>query len=258
MLTIQPIPAFNDNYIWCISNQQKQAVVVDPGSAVEVIRFLEKQQLVLVGILITHHHADHIGGIEELLSSYDTNIQVYGPNSKRIPQITHIVDDKTPIFINELGVSAQVINVTGHTLEHIAYLIDGNLFCGDTLFSGGCGRIFEGTAEQMFTSLEKLSALPSATKVFCAHEYTLSNLTFALMAEPSNSLLLDYYDQVKQQRQNNEITLPSSIGKELEINPFLRCDQAEIQSKVSTKFNLSTSLDTIDCFTYLRKWKDIF
>ncbi|WP_133406990.1 hydroxyacylglutathione hydrolase [Parashewanella tropica] len=258
MLSIQPIPAFNDNYIWCISNQEKQALIVDPGSAKEVIDYLTQQQLTLKGILITHHHADHIGGVNEILNTLGEEIPVYGPKSNRIPQVTHFVDDTSPLVINELGIEAQIITLTGHTLEHIAYLIEGNLFCGDTLFSGGCGRIFEGTPEQMFESLNKLKDLPPTTKIFCAHEYTLSNLKFALAAEPNNRALQAYHAKVERQRKLNQITLPSTIENELKINPFFRCGQSEIQSNLRAAFELPSSLPVVDYFTHLRKWKDVF
>lgn len=221
-----PIPAFSDNYIWLLARDGR-AWVVDPGEADPVINALAGQALRLSGILLTHHHPDHTGGITALVSRF--KIPVYGPaDSPASMLISHPLQNGSSIHIGDMDFS--VIAVPGHTLDHIAYYSrqEKILFCGDTLFSAGCGRIFEGTAAQMYESLRKLASLPDQTRVCCAHEYTLSNLRFAMTVEPNNKDIISYADQCEKLRAKNKATLPSTLEIEMRINPFLRCkDLAE-------------------------------
>ncbi|MGB0894709.1 MAG: hydroxyacylglutathione hydrolase [Parashewanella sp.] len=258
MLTITPIKAFNDNYIWCIIGDNNQAYVVDPGASEPIVQFLQSQQLSLAGILITHHHHDHIGGIEQLQSSTNATLPIFGPKSEFIPQVTHIVSEQTRLQLPYINCEIQILEIPGHTLDHIAFLIADNLFCGDTLFSGGCGRIFEGTPTQMWQSLNKLKRLPISTKVFCAHEYTLNNLLFAEHVDPKNLELRSYINWVKQQTSSEQPTLPSTIANELKINPFLRCDNQLIQGAIAQYYHHQKIVTEAAYFSDLRKWKDNF
>lgn len=254
-VNIFPIKAFNDNYIWALDNQT-HCIVVDPGDSAPVLEFCKKNQLTLCAILITHHHWDHTGGIDALVSRFP-GIPVYGPHNKTIKQITHHLSQGDRIVLPKLDIEFSIIEVPGHTLDHIAYYGDSGLFCGDTLFSAGCGRLFEGSPQQMFTSLAKLTALPANTAVYCTHEYTLANIAFAEAAEPNNQALLEYKQWVKQQRKNNNATLPTSIHKELAINPFLRCYSQELISNVSQNMGVEVTSEQ-DVFASLRSWKDNF
>lgn len=216
------------NYIWVVEDcQNRQAVVIDPTEADLVEQFLKDQQLSLSQIWLTHWHKDHIGGVPDLLAKH--HVPVYGPREElsKIPMISKPLQDNDQFSFNDLAVD--VLAIPGHTLGHIAYFIDeiDSVFCGDTLFAMGCGRLFEGTAEQMFHSLNRLAALPPRTQVYCTHEYTLSNAEFALHIEPQNKALQARYEQVKQLRATGTITLPSNIETELETNPFLRAASAQ-------------------------------
>ncbi|MFT2091218.1 hydroxyacylglutathione hydrolase [Paraglaciecola sp. 2405UD69-4] len=254
-LNVHPISAFEDNYIWSIHNQQ-YCVVVDPGDATPVIEYCNNEQLSLVAILITHHHRDHTGGIDALLEAYP-GIPVYGPQNPNIKQITHRLTEATDITLPHLNVNLLVMEVPGHTLDHIAYYGENSLFCGDTLFSAGCGRLFEGTPEQMYQSLAKLNALPSKTKVYCTHEYTLANIKFAKAVEPDNEALVEYENWVIQEREDNLPSLPSTLEKERKINPFLRCNQETIVTRMSE--HKGKPLDSDEAvFASLRHWKDNF
>jgi hydroxyacylglutathione hydrolase len=254
-VNISPIKAFNDNYIWCLHNQT-HCVVVDPGDAAPVLAYCEKNQLTLSAILITHHHWDHTGGIDALLAVFP-DIPVYGPQNKEIKQITVRLSQNDDLELPQLNLKFSILEIPGHTLDHIAYYGDTGLFCGDTLFSAGCGRLFEGTSQQMFTSLAKLTALPADTAVYCAHEYTMANITFAEAVEPSNHALVDYKHWAKQQREKNIPTLPSNIHRELAVNPFLRCHSAELIKNVIQNTN-SACVSEQAVFTSLRNWKDNF
>jgi hydroxyacylglutathione hydrolase len=254
-LQVIAIPAYNDNYIWCIRNKN-DCVVVDPGDASPVLEYCQTEQLSLCGILITHHHWDHTDGIDALLRIFP-KAPVYGPNNQKISQITHALSEGDKVNIPEINLQLAVLEVPGHTLDHIAYYADVGLFCGDTLFSAGCGRLFEGTPNQMFNSLTKLCTLPAQTKVYCTHEYTLANIAFAQAVEPQNLALADYKEWAETQRANGQITLPSSLANELAINPFLRCNQKELiqQVKQNSKDQLNSEQAV---FAALRSWKDRF
>lgn len=252
MLDIKSIPAFNDNYIWLIQNSDRRCAVVDPGDAAPVLAYLQQHELTLEAILITHHHHDHIGGIPELVRQFPT-IDVVGPANEPVPTLTHPVEagDQIHLFDEVFF----VLGLEGHTLGHVGYVGDGKLFCGDTLFSAGCGRVFEGTMEQMHQSLSKLAALPEETEVYCAHEYTSSNLAFAMAVEPDNAQLQKYREEVNRLRAQNRPTLPTTIRREKWINPFLRVDEASVIKSVS---NRTTQMDPVSIFTALREWKNEF
>ena len=258
LLQLKAIPAFNDNYIWALHNNL-HAVVVDPGDAQPVQHFLQQHQLQLEAILITHHHHDHVGGIADLLQLYPL-ASVYGPKSETIPLRTHALTGQEHLVLPGIDCSLDVIDVPGHTAGHIAYVghSDANepfLFCGDTLFSGGCGRLFEGTAAQMLNSFNKLAALNPNTLVCCAHEYTLSNLNWAMDVEPNNVDLQNYYHHAAALREKQEPTLPSTIGLELRINPFLRTHIPAVQLSAS-KYSTHRAANDIEVFAQLREWKN--
>lgn len=214
-LSIKPIKSFTDNYIWMIK-KNKDVVVVDPGDAIPVLNFLKEKNLNLKSILITHKHADHIGGIEDLLSHYP-NIKIYGPKNN-FNFIYTIVNNDELLKINELNIEFRVIATPGHTLDHVVFADQDHLFCGDTLFGCGCGKLFEGSYSQMHSSLKTLSKLPTSIKVYCAHEYTKKNIEFALTQDKDNQYLTDR----KRNLIGKDITLPSTLGEELKTNPFLR------------------------------------
>ena len=251
-----PIPAFADNYLWLLHDGNR-ALVVDPGDAEPVLRTLKQYALQLESILVTHHHADHTGGVDALRQA--TGAAVYGPATEPIPAPFKPLHEGDTV--HALGLDFQVLDVPGHTAGHIAFYtsdMDGKplLFCGDTLFSGGCGRLFEGTPAQMLASLDKLAALPGATQVCCTHEYTLSNLRFALAVEPDNAYLAAYQQHCLKLREQGEPTLPTSIAQELLINPFLRTRQVNIMT-AANRFDSSTHDDTT-VFAALRQWKNQF
>jgi hydroxyacylglutathione hydrolase len=263
MLTITAIKAFNDNYIWLLQQQpHSQVYVVDPGDAGVVIDYLEANRLTLAGILLTHHHRDHTGGVAELQAYNHNRLAVYGPDNETIEGITHPLHAKAqPKFtLDYLSAELHLLYVPGHTAGHIAYVIDDALFCGDTLFSGGCGRLFEGTPTQMLDSLKRLAHLPANTRVYCAHEYTLANLQFALTVNPSNAELQAYNERAKQLRSQDKPTIPSTIALERAINPFLHASDTEIVDSIKQHFSdlNPPQLDELASFTLLRQWKDNF
>ncbi len=253
---IFPVPALKDNYIWVVINPEKQcALVVDPGDATPVISFLKQHQLELSGILVTHHHWDHVNGVAGLL--HHQRVPVYGSVSSQCPEITHRVDEGDRVFVNDCFPVWEVFNIPGHTLDHIAYFANKTLFCGDTLFAAGCGRLFEGTAGQLYTSLQKLAGLPDDTKVCCAHEYTLDNLQFALAVEPGNQQIIQRTTQVQALRENNHPSLPSLLSEEKRTNPFLRCEIPEVIHSAERQAHATLS-NPVDVFAVLRRWKNAF
>jgi len=257
MLTIDPIPAFTDNYIWII-HDQTHAVIVDPGTASPVIEYLRSRKLQLIAILVTHHHADHTHGIRDLLQSF--NVPVYGPRNEDIPHITHPLREEDHVYLNQLSLNLTVLDTPGHTKGHIAYYASrptNMVFCGDTLFSCGCGKMFEGTAQQFYHSLQKLSQLPDETLVYCTHEYTCNNIRFAKEVDPGNSMLLSFEKKVQELRNHNFPTIPTTLALEKSVNPFLRCDQLAIIKSVQAHFQQST-LDPVTIFALLREWKNTF
>ncbi|TMP52978.1 hydroxyacylglutathione hydrolase [Pseudoalteromonas sp. S201] len=257
MVQVKAIKAFSDNYIWCLTTEHNnQAWVVDPGQSAPVTEHLAQYNLTLGGILITHHHYDHTDGVTQLVKQYP-NVEVYGPSNSPFKGITEPLNEDQTITV--LGTSFNIITTPGHTLDHICYVNDALAFTGDTLFSGGCGRLFEGTPEQMWHSFNKLSALPSDCKVYCTHEYTQANLAFAKAVEPRNPELLAYSQQVDELRNKDEITLPSTIGHELKINPFMRSNLPNITELIPKKYCLVTkNNEPWENFASLRKFKDHF
>ena len=260
MLAAHAVPAFSDNYIWLLQAGRGEAFVVDPGDAAPVLRALAQHALRLSGILLTHHHPDHVGGVDALLCELGP-LPVYGPRGSPATCIDQALDDDDSIDV--LGYEARILAVPGHTLDHIAYFIAACaespplLFCGDTLFAGGCGRVFEGDPRMMHASLSRLAELPAQTQVYCAHEYTLSNLRFARAVEPDNLALRDRQLADEARRERGEPTVPSTICLERETNPFLRCATRGVRSSAMTRCD--TELGSADeVFAVLRSWKDTF
>ncbi len=254
MLSIKPIKALSDNYIWLVTTNEG-SIVIDPGESKQIIDLIKSNEIDLVGILITHHHYDHTNGIEEILKY--KKVEVYGPKNN-VNSITKRV--KQNDVFNLIGLKFEVIETPGHTLDHIAFycLKDGRsiLFCGDTLFSGGCGRVFEGTYSQMYESLKKLSKLPEDTQIFCGHEYTSSNLQFACAVEPNNQFIKEYNQEITEKTKNGVPSLPSCLKIEHMINPFIRCNEENLIDNINKKFGELSS--EIEIFSTLRKWKDDF
>ena len=254
MYSVEPIKAYDDNYIWLISTNEG-SIIVDPGESKEIIKGINENKIDLKGILITHHHFDHTNGLQDLLNIDD--FDVFGPVNNINGINKKVVE---PDKFSIIGLDFEVIDLPGHTLDHIGFYSFNNgnpiLFCGDTLFAAGCGRVFEGTYKQMFEALKKISKLPKNTKVYCGHEYTLSNIKFALEVDPNNIIIQDEYRHVKELIKSDIPSLPTTIEKELEINPFLRCNNLDIQKNIIEKFNVGNS--EFEIFTAIRKWKDNF
>lgn len=253
-ITVTAIPAFSDNYIWLLSKGGSRCAVVDPGDAKPVLAELRKRGLVLDTILLTHHHADHTGGVQQLVA--ETGASVYGPPDKRIGGLTSSLADHEVLDLPAMGLTFQVMDVPGHTSSHIAFFGHGSLFCGDTLFSVGCGRMFEGTPEQMQVSLDRIAKLPPETRVFCAHEYTLSNCDFARAVEPGNTELARRASEVEAFRAAGRITLPSTLGEELAVNPFLRTREPDVVQAAQKRD--SSAAPGASTFAVIRAWKDGF
>lgn len=257
-MNLLPIPAFSDNYLWLL-HDGKQAIVVDPGQAEPVLSVLAQHQLQLQGILVTHHHADHVGGVQALREA--TGAPAWGPAYEQLPEpITRVQGGDT---VNLLGGPWQVIDVPGHTSGHIAFysaraLPQPVLFCGDTLFSGGCGRLFEGTPAQMQASMDALAALPGNTLVCCAHEYTLSNLRFAQAVEPNNQELAQYLQRCQTLRSQGQPTLPSTLQTELAINPFMRTRAADVIAAAVQHDSQTRPQEPASVLATLRQWKNVF
>lgn len=256
-LTVVAVPAFQDNYLWLV-HDGKNALIVDPGDAAPVEAALGRLGLSLRAILLTHHHADHVGGVTALLARHP--VPVYGPDNPTIAGISHVLRAGDRLMVEEPRLEARVLGVPGHTLDHIAYYGDGLLFCGDTLFAGGCGRLFEGTPAQMAASLAQLAALPPQTRVYCAHEYTLANLRFALAAEPGNAALAERMEAEQAARDRGEPTVPTTIARELATNPFLRTREPAIVATLldSSRLEPAQARDPVAVFAALREWKNTF
>ncbi len=256
MANVLHVPAFQDNYIWLIRGDAGNSVaIVDPGDADPVIHTLEAQGLRPVAILCTHHHRDHVGGVPALVQRY--RVPVYGPRREVIAGVTVALDEGGRIDIPTLGVSLEVMEIPGHTLGHIAYYGSGMLFCGDTLFSAGCGKLFEGTPEQMHASLTRLAALAPDTRVYCGHEYTAANLRFAQTVEPDNRDAREHMQRVLEWRADHRPSLPSTIAMERRINPFLRITEPTVHAAVQSHTKRSLG-STVEIFAALRRWKDSF
>lgn len=251
-MRVHAIKAFDDNYIWAIqTHNADNVIIVDPGDAQPVQRWLEENNKHIDAIFITHHHYDHTGGVAELVEQ--TDCPVFGPHNTEIETITQPLGDGDTVARG--GVEWRIYETPGHTLDHISFYTPGFLFCGDTLFSGGCGRMFEGTPEQFTQSLLTLRQLPGDTRVFCAHEYTEANLQFAQKVEPTNAVLKSYAEKVSLLRKNDQITLPSTLQLELAINPFLRFDQPTVIQAANDHAGSVKSTPEMVFYT-IRQWKD--
>lgn len=253
---IIPLRAFSDNYIWTLRDAS-HAIVVDPGDAAPVLDYLDANKLQLAAIVITHHHNDHIGGVKQLLAG--SNIPVYGPHDERVPDATQRLRDGEIITLPHFGIDLTVLEVPGHTRSHIAYFSQQHdiLFCGDTLFAAGCGRLFEGTPAQMHDSLAKFMRLPDTTRVYCTHEYTLSNIRFARAAEPANQALMDWEARAKAMREVDVPTVPTTIALERATNPFVRCNEPGVAGTASQRAG-KTLTDPVSVLAAIREWKNSF
>ncbi len=267
-LEVEAIAAFSDNYIWAL-HDGRVAAVVDPGDAEPVLRFLKARGLALGAIVITHHHADHVGGVAELVAAYPENpegapLPVIGPAGESIPCRTQAAREGDVVTLAQPPATFRVIDVPGHTSGHVAYVgqlqgsdAPASLFCGDTLFATGCGRLFEGTPAQMRTSLAKLAALAPDTRVYCAHEYTASNVRFARAVEPGNAALVAWEEEVAALRAKGRSTVPTTVGHERATNPFMRSDEPEVIRAVAHHAGIDAA-DPVAVFAALREWKNGF
>jgi hydroxyacylglutathione hydrolase len=251
---IIPLCAFADNYIWTLRDG-KCAAVVDPGDARPVIEYLAREKLELVAILNTHHHADHVGGNAGLLGRW--KVPVFGPRDPRIGEVTHRLGDGARCTLPHFGIELEVSEIPGHTRSHISFHGDGMLYSGDTLFAAGCGRLFEGTPLQMHDSLSRLMQLPDDTRVYCGHEYTVSNVRFARAVEPGNAALRELEARAKQQRDQDLPTLPSTIAQEKATNPFVRVRQPEVIA-AANRYAGKTLNDPVSVLAAIREWKNSF
>lgn len=256
-LSVTPIPTLRDNYVWLIhgARDSRQVAIVDPGDAVPVLEALAANTLSPAAILVTHRHWDHTDGVNAIRHHFD--VPVYGPSHEAAAIVSHPLADGENLPLEPLGLEFRVLEIPGHTLGHIAFHGHGALFSGDTLFSAGCGRLFEGTPEQMTASLERLAGLPPTTRLYCGHEYTEANLEFAATVEPSNEAIRQYQATVAECRRQQTPSLPSTIGREREVNPFLRITEPTVMSAVE-QWSGKRLNDKVDVFAALRRWKDEF
>lgn len=253
-LNVIPVPALRDNYIWCVHDTETNGcVIVDPGEAEPALEVIDNYHLKPQGILITHYHGDHSGGIKPIVKRY--NIEVYGAKNSQVRHCTKQIDDGESIHFDQLNLSLSVFSIPCHTKDHIAFYGQGMVFTGDTLFTGGCGKFFEGTAEDMYNALTKLAMLPLETNIYCGHEYTEKNLRFALEVEPDNQALHQRYQRVHEQRQQGQPTVPATLETELKTNPFMRTGHQTVQRAVHGYVNRQLD-DNIDVLAALRQWKD--
>jgi hydroxyacylglutathione hydrolase len=254
MPLFEPVHAFSDNYIWLVTDPPSPAaVVVDPGEASPVLEILHRRKLELGAVLLTHHHGDHVGGVGELVRAH--KVPVFGPAHENIGTVDHPVEGGDFVPLPDLGLDLAVLDVPGHTGGHIAYRGPEFALVGDTLFAGGCGRVFEGTPEQMYASLQSLANLPGETLIYCAHEYTITNLEFAREVEPYNEALVQRLEAANAARAGGRPTVPSTIAEELETNPFLRCDTSAVVASAEARAGLDLPA-AVDVFAVIRGWKD--
>lgn len=251
-MNLNSIPAFQDNYIWVLSDDEGKCIIVDPGEAAPVLRAIAENQWRPEAILLTHHHHDHVGGVKELVKNFPA-LAVYGPEETQDKGTNRVVGEGDKV--NILKYEFSVIATPGHTSGHLSYFNFPYLFCGDTMFSGGCGRLFEGTAEQMYDSFQKINALPEDTLICCAHEYTLSNIKFSLSILPQDEDLIGYYRKVKELRAKNQSTLPTSLQTERKINVFLRTQNDDLKALISEETKMQQPQQV---FAWLRAKKDSF
>ncbi len=256
MLEIIPITALKDNYIWVLkNNKNRHAVIVDPSEPEPVLKFIKTEGLIPIAILITHHHWDHVGGIAGLTSEY--NLPVYTPKKELVKGSTKLLAEGDIVNLPELDLNFSVLDVPGHTAGAIAYYSEKMLFSGDTLFTAGCGRLFEGTPEQMYRSLSKLKELPDDTLVYCGHEYTVSNLQFATSVEKNNKIIQKRLETAKKSRKGKKPTVPATLKIEKQTNPFLRCEEKSGVDAASLREGKKLA-DSIEVFATIRRWKDSF
>lgn len=255
MLSVRPVRVFEDNYVWLIGRPGSvEVAVVDPGDGPPVIRALEREGLRPVAVLVTHRHADHVGGVADVLAHAPEAV-VWAPAEASLPRVDRVVRDDDRVGVDALALELSVICIPGHTLGHVAYVAPGRAFVGDTLFAGGCGRVFEGTMSQMYASLERLACLPPDTDIYCGHEYTVSNLEFAARVEPGNTALAQRLDAARRSAAAGEPSVPSRLADELGTNPFLRCTEPTVVDAARRHAD-RTVAPGADTFSVIRRWKD--